>query len=85
MESILGPARVEIVGREERPLEIEARVRELLPDVVVLAKFAANCAWTVIASLAHNLARWTSLIGLPGETLRTARTLRRRLLQIPGT
>jgi hypothetical protein len=38
----------------------------------------------VIAALAHNLLRWTSLIGLPGRTIRTARTLRRRLLQIPG-
>jgi DDE family transposase len=46
--------------------------------------FNANSAWTVIAALAHNLLRWTSLIGLPGRTIHTARTLRRRLLQIPG-
>ena len=38
----------------------------------------------MIACLAHNLLRWTSLIGLPGETVRAARTLRRRLLQLPG-
>jgi hypothetical protein len=24
--------------------------------------YSANSAWTVIAALAHNLARWTSLI-----------------------
>jgi DDE family transposase len=46
--------------------------------------FAANSAWTVIASIAHNLTRWTTLIGLPGQTVRATRTLRRRLLQIPG-
>jgi hypothetical protein len=46
--------------------------------------FSANSAWTVIGCLAHNLLRWTSLIGMPGETLRAARTIRRRLLQIPG-
>jgi hypothetical protein len=46
--------------------------------------FAANSAWTVIACIAHNLTRWTTLIGLPGHTVRAARTLRRRLLQIPG-
>jgi Transposase DDE domain group 1 len=46
--------------------------------------FAANSAWTVIACIAHNLTRWTTLIGLPGQTVRAARTLRRRLLQIPG-
>jgi hypothetical protein len=47
-------------------------------------QFAANSAWTVIACIAHNLTRWTTVIGLPGHTVRVARTLRRRLLQIPG-
>jgi hypothetical protein len=46
--------------------------------------FNANAAWTVTACLAHNLLRWTTLIGLPGQTIRAARTLRRRLLQLPG-
>ena len=36
------------------------------------------------ASLAHNLLRWTQLLGLPDTTVRAARTLRRRLLEIPG-
>ena len=47
-------------------------------------QFAANSAWTVIGAIAHNLTRWTSAIGLPGHTVRAARTLRRRLLQLPG-
>ena len=34
------------------------------------ASFTANAAWTVIAALAHNLLRWTSVIGLPGHTIR---------------
>jgi hypothetical protein len=38
----------------------------------------------VIACLAHNLLRWTGVLGLPGDTVRVARTLRRRLLQLPG-
>jgi hypothetical protein len=46
--------------------------------------FFANAAWTVIAALAHNLLRWTGVLGLPGRTVRVARTLRRRLLAIPG-
>jgi hypothetical protein len=46
--------------------------------------FHANGAWTVLACLAHNLLRWTQLLGLPDSTVRAARTLRRRLLQIPG-
>jgi len=46
--------------------------------------FNANGAWTVLAALAHNLLRWTQLLGLPDTTVRAARTLRRRLLNIPG-
>jgi hypothetical protein len=38
----------------------------------------------VIACVTHNLLRWTSLLGLPGRTIRAARTLRRRLLTLPG-
>jgi hypothetical protein len=46
--------------------------------------FYANGAWTVLAALAPNLLRWTQLLGLPDTTVRAARTLRRRLLSIPG-
>lgn len=44
----------------------------------------ANSAWTVIAALAHNLACWTTLIGLPNTIVQTAAARRRQLLQIPG-
>ena len=46
--------------------------------------YGANAAWTVLAALAHNLLRWTQLLGLPDTTVRAARTLRRRLLSMPG-
>ena len=46
--------------------------------------YGANGAWTVLAALAHNLLRWTQLLGLPNTPVRAARTLRRRLLQVPG-
>src|SRR3954466_14091723 len=46
--------------------------------------FDANGAWTVLGALTHNLLRWTQLLGLPDTTVRAARTLRRRLLSIPG-
>ena len=66
---------------------VELTIRDLKDQALAhfpSGKFNADGAWTVIACLAHNLQRWTSLIGLPGHTVRTARTLRRRLLQIPG-
>ena len=46
--------------------------------------YDANAAWTVLGALAHNLLRWTQLLGLPDTTIRAARTLRRRLIAVPG-
>jgi hypothetical protein len=66
---------------------VELTIRDLKDQALAhfpSGQFAANSAWTVIACIAHNLARWTSVIGLPGHTIRAARTMRRRLLQIPG-
>jgi DDE family transposase len=46
--------------------------------------FLANAAWLVIATLAHNLLRWTAAIGLGIRGQVVAKTLRRRLLVMPG-
>jgi hypothetical protein len=46
--------------------------------------YSANSAWTVIACLAHNLSRWSALLGLTDPTPRTATTTRRRLFALPG-
>ena len=48
-------------------------------------KFAANAAWLVIATLAHNLLRWIAAIWLGArQELVVAKTLRRTLLALPG-
>jgi hypothetical protein len=47
-------------------------------------RFAANAAWTVIAALAANLARWTSILGLHSPTPNAQATIRRQLLVTPG-
>lgn len=47
-------------------------------------RFFANAAWTVIAALAANLARWTTVIGLAQTTPQATATLRKRLLIVPG-
>jgi DDE family transposase len=47
-------------------------------------QFNANAAWSVLAVLAHNMLRWTQLLGLPATPARAARTLRRWLLSVPG-
>jgi hypothetical protein len=46
--------------------------------------FLANAAWLVVATLAHNLLRWVATIGLGSADLVVAKTLRRRLLHLPG-
>jgi hypothetical protein len=66
---------------------VELAIRDLKDQALAhfpSGKFTANAAWTVIACLAHNLLRWTSVLGLPGHTIPAARTLRRRLLALPG-
>ena len=79
---------LEIVEAEHRQhAVVELAIRDLKDQALAhfpSGRFYANAAWTVIAALAHNLLRWTHLIALPGQTVRTARTLRRRLLAIPA-
>jgi hypothetical protein len=86
-----------LTNRTEDILTVEAEhrdhavVEQVIADLKdqALAHFPsgeynANGAWTVLGALAHNLLRWTQLIGLPDGIVRAARTLRRRMLQIAG-
>jgi hypothetical protein len=79
---------LEVVEAEHRGHAVcELAIRDLKDQALAhfpSGVFSANSAWTVLACLAHNLLRWSALIGLPGETVRAARTLRRRLLAVPG-
>ncbi len=66
---------------------VELVIRDLKDQALAhfpSGQFNANGAWTVIAALAHNLHRWTMLIGLPDQTTWQAATTRRRLLRLPG-
>ena len=45
--------------------------------------FPANAAWLAVQVMGHNLARWTTRIGL-GEQLATTKTLRRRFFSLAG-
>jgi Transposase DDE domain group 1 len=79
---------IEIVEAEHRDHAVVEQVIADLKDQALAhfpsGHFYANAAWTVLAAVAHNLLRWTQLLGLPQTTVRAARTLRRRLLGIPG-
>jgi len=79
---------IELVESEHRDHAVVEQVIADLKDQALAhfpsGHFHANGAWTVLAALAHNLLRWTQLLGLPDTTVRAARTLRRRLLAVPG-
>jgi hypothetical protein len=79
---------IETVEAEHRQhAVVELAIRDLKDQALAhfpSGRFLANAAWTVIAALSHNLLRWTTLIGLPDTVIPTARTLRRRLLSVPG-
>jgi hypothetical protein len=79
---------IAIVEAEHRQhAVVELVIRDLKDQALAhfpSGHFNANAAWTVIAAIAHNLLRWTAVLGLPDKTVRAARTLRRRLLALPG-
>ena len=78
---------LELESDHRRHAEIENTIRDLKYGMALnhlpSGRFAANGAWLAVQVMAHNLARWTSRIGL-GPGIVTTKTLRRRFLAIPG-
>ena len=70
-----------------RHAEIENAIRDLKYGVglnhLPSGRFPANAAWLAVQVMAHNLARWTTRIGL-GEPVATTKTLRRRFFALAG-
>ena len=65
---------------------VELAIRELKDNGLEhcpSGNFAANGAWLACAVLAHNLCRWAGIIALDGP-IRTARTIRTRLIALAG-
>ena len=80
---------VELDADHRRHAVVELAIRDLKAGVglrhVPSGKFAANAAWLLAATLAHNLLGWVAAIGLgAGGKLVVAKTLRRTLLSLPG-
>jgi hypothetical protein len=77
----------EVDAEHRQHAQVELVIRDLKDQALAhfpSGHYSANSAWTVIACLAHNLGRWTNLLGLTDPTPRAARTLRRRLFALPG-
>jgi hypothetical protein len=81
-----GPT-LELEADHRRHAVIEDTIRDLKYGVGLnhfpSGRFGANAAWLALNVTAHNLARWTTRLGL-SETLIETGTLRRRYLRVPG-
>ena len=78
---------LELEADHRRHAEIEKAIRDLKYGVglnhLPSGRFPANAAWLAVQVMAHNLARWTTRIGL-GEPVATTKTLRRRFFSLAG-
>ena len=78
---------LELEADHRRHAEIANAIRDLKYGVglnhLPSGRFPANGAWLAVQVLAHNLARWTTRIGL-GEPVMNTKTLRRRFFSLPG-
>ena len=78
---------IDLEADHRRHAEIENAIRDLKYGVglnhLPSGRFAANAAWLAVQVMAHNLARWTTRLGL-GEPLTTTKTLRRRFFSLAG-
>ena len=78
---------LDLEADHRRHAEIENAIRDLKYGVglnhLPSGRFPANAAWLAVQIMAHNLARWTTRIGL-GEPVATTKTLRRRFFSLAG-
>jgi len=78
---------LELEADHRRHADIENTIRDLKYGVglnhLPSGRFGANAAWLALNVMAHNLARFSTRIGL-GESIITTETLRRRYLTVPG-
>ncbi len=76
-----------VEAEHRRHAVVELAIRDLKAGALAhfpSGEFSANSAWTQLAAIAHNLARWSQIIGLPEASPRMLETFQRRLLRIPA-
>lgn len=81
-------AAVELDVDHRQHAVVELAIRDLKEGAglnhVPSGKINANAAWLVLAALAHNLLRWVARLGLDHQGPIVAKTIRRRLITLPG-
>ena len=82
--------RVDVDAFHREHARVELAIRDLKEGAglehVPSGHFFANAAWLVCAALAHDLIRWTAMLGdiTPTEQFTVARTVRTRFFSVPG-
>jgi hypothetical protein len=85
-----GGTAVEVDEFHRAHATVELGIRDLKEGAglehVPSGHFFANSAWLLCAALAHDLIRWTAMLGdiTPEDRLTVARTVRTRFLSVPG-
>jgi hypothetical protein len=81
-------AMLELENDHRAHAEIENTIRDLKYGMglnhMPSGRFGANGAWLAFNVMAHNLTRWVEAIGLHEAPPMTTKTMRRRLLRVPG-
>ena len=86
----LGGKAVDVDAFHRAHATVELAIRDLKEGAglehVPSGQFFANSAWLLCAALAHDLIRWTAMLGdiTPEDQLIVARTVRTRFLSVPG-
>jgi len=86
----LGGTSVDVDEFHRAHATVELAIRDLKEGAglehVPSGNFSANSAWLLCSALAHDLIRWTALLGdvTPEDHLTVARTVRIRFLSVPG-
>lgn len=78
---------VELDEQHRAHAVVELAIRELKAEGLAhcpSGHFHANGAWAVLATLAHNMIRWLHALGPNKPGLVVTKTVRRRLLALPG-
>jgi hypothetical protein len=78
---------VQVEADHRRHAEVELTIRDLKHDMALnhfpTKSFGGNAAWLILNTIAHNLTRWTTRLGLNIATVMTKK-IRRRIYNVTG-
>lgn len=79
---------VDLDADHRRHAVVELAIRDLKEGAGLShcpsGEFNANAAWAVLATIAHNMLRWLSCLGLDHQGPIVAKTIRRKFITVPG-